>query len=146
VPTARQDSGEDHRLKIHEGRDNLSITWAGTILVNEDLSAREGNRKSASVASCPTREHRARIERGVVTDARRVAVRTGTTGSEGLLPRLDLPFPEKGISWETRPRLVHGMISSAGLAVRAAALSIRCCDAGERPGGTWSWPPRLGTP
>jgi hypothetical protein len=32
---------------------------------NEDLSAYEDGRKSASVAFCPIREHRARIESGV---------------------------------------------------------------------------------
>lgn len=51
-----------------------------------------------------------------------------------------LTFPREGISWETRPRLVHGMISRAGVAVRVSALSTRCCGAaGKRPRGTWSW-------
>lgn len=53
---------------------------------------------------------------------------------------------QEGISWETRPRSVMGMISSAA-ALKAFALSTRCCGAaGQRPGGTWSWLRRASTP
>jgi hypothetical protein len=52
---------------------------------------------------------------------------------------------QEGISWETRPRSVMGMISSAA-ALKAFALSTRCGGAaGQHPGGTWPWLRRAST-
>lgn len=86
-----------------------------------------------------------------MTDARQAGCPTpGTTGGEGLAPRLDSyrrPFQKRRFSWETRPRSVHGVINSAGVAVGVSALSTRCWGvAGQRPGETSSWSRRSGTP
>ena len=57
-----------------------------------------------------------------------------------------LTFSGEGISWETRPRVAHGVIST-GVVVKVSALSARCCSiTGERPVRTRSWSHRSDTP
>ncbi len=116
---------------------------------NEDLSAHEDSRKSASVASCPTGERGARIE----SDVRDGGAAGGLCatghhewrGSCAAARFVPLTFPGRGFLWETRPQLVHGIISST-VAVRASALSTRCCGAtGKCPRGTWAWSRRSDT-